>query len=342
MTTRTATRRRRFLAASAALLAAPFARAQPSRALPALGILSPNRTPTPQEWAAHPPAVALAQLGWIDGQTIALEFAYAGGREDRLAELAGDLVRRRVDLIWARGPEAAVAAARATQTIPIVFGSVPFPVELGLVDTLARPGRNATGVAFLTGDGQQTAKCLEYLRELAPDARRLGSIYSAHNLRTLAGEEYRGYVDFDQSVRDLGFELRREDVAGPADYDAVFAELLEWQAQALLALSTPLNWRERARIADFARRNRLPSAHDTRAFVEAGGLVSFGPVLSAIGVQCMRYVDRILRGARPAELAVEQPTKTEMAVNLVTARALGLTVPQSLLLRADHLIGKPS
>jgi putative ABC transport system substrate-binding protein len=329
--------RRRWLAASAALLAAPAIRAQ-ARDLPVLGVLSPIVAPSATEWARHPAALELARLGWVDGKTLAIENAYADGREDRLAELADHLVRRRVDVIWARGPEAAVAAARATRTIPIVFGSVPFPVELGLVDSLPRPGRNATGVAFLTGDATQTAKPLEFLRELAPGVTRLSSLYSPHNLRTLAGQEYKGYVGFDRSVQALGFELGREDVDGPADYDAAFGRILAWRAEALLALSTPLNWRERARIVEFARRNRLPSAHDTHAFVEAGGLVSFGPVLWAIGVQCMRYIDRILRGARPAELAVELPSKTELAINLATARELGLTVPQPLLLRADRLV----
>lgn len=304
-----------------------------------LGVLSPNLTPTPGDWIRHPTALELARLGWVDGQTLHVVHAYAGGREDRLGELARDLVRRRVDVIWARGPEAAVAAARATRTIPIVFGSVAFPVEMGLIDSLARPGRNLTGVAYLTGDGTQTVKPLEYLRLILPGARRIASLWSSHNLRTIAGEDCTHcYERFNQAISAMGFELRIEDIARPADYEPAFARMQSWRPDALLALTSPINWRERSRIIGFARRNRLPSAHDTRVFVEAGGLVSFGPVLTLIGVQTMRYIDRILRGARPAELAVELPLKTELAINLVAARELGLTIPQSLLLRADRVV----
>lgn len=281
----------------------------------------------------------LARLGWIDGQTLRVVHAYADGREDRLDELARDLVGKRVDLIWARGPEAAVVAARATQSIPIVFSAVAFPVEMGLVDSLGHPGRNSTGVAYLAGDGSQVAKPVEYLRQIAPDATRIASLWSAHNLRTLAGEEYKeGYVLSERWVRRWGFEYRMEYVTTPADYEAAFERILAWRAHALWALTTPLNFRERGRIVEFARRNRLPSAHDTRYFVEAGGLVSYGPDLTGIAVQSVRYLDRVLRGAYPSELAVELPSKIELAVNLATARELGLTVPQSLLLRADRVV----
>lgn len=304
-----------------------------------LGILSPFRRPTAKEWAEHPTAVELARLGWVDGQTLNIVPAYAEGREDRIPELARELVAKRVDVIWARGPEAAVAAARATQSIPIVFANVAFPVEMGLVDSLAQPGRNSTGVAYLAGDGSQVAKPVEYVRQIAPGITRIASLWSAHNLRTLSGEEYKqGYVLFEQWMRSWGFEYRMEYVATSADYEAAFTKILDWRAEAIIALTTPLNFRERDRITDFARRARLPSAHDTRYFVESGGLVSYGPDLTAIALQSVRHLDRVLRGARPSELAVELPNKIELAVNLSTARVLGLTVPQSLLLRADKVI----
>lgn len=331
--------RRRWLAASAALLAAPFARPQPTGKRPVIGVLSPLVRPTPEQWAKNPATLALAQLGWIDGQSVTFEFAFADGREERLPELARALVRQGVDLIWARASEAAVAAARETRTIPIVFTNVAFPVEVGLVDSLARPGRNATGVAFLTGDSAQPAKPLEYLRQMVPGITRIGAVWSEHNLRAVSGEEYKGaYALFERSVRDLGFELHTENVAVAEDYDAAFARILEWRAQALLALSTPINFRERHRIAGFAKRNWLPSAHDSRPFAEAGGLIAYGPAPLEIVVQSVRHVDRVLRGARPAELAVELPSRIELSINLVTAAELGLTVPPSLLLRADRLM----
>jgi putative ABC transport system substrate-binding protein len=314
-------------------------RAQPAGKRPRVGILSPLPRPHPEPWARHEPgAVALAQLGWIEGRTVEFEPAFAAGREDRLPELARDLVRKGVDLIWARTAESAIAAARATQTIPIVFANVALPLEVGLVDSLARPGRNATGVAFVT-DAAQPAKPIEFIRQLAPGAGRVGAIWSAHNFETVSGGEYQGnYALFERSIRDLGFAYRSENVAVPADYEAAFAKLLEWRADTLLALSTPINFRERHRIVAFVKRHRLPSAHDSRPFAEAGGLVAYGPLPREIAAQSARHVDRILRGARPAELAVELPRKFELTINLATARELGLTAPPSLLLRADRVI----
>jgi len=331
--------RRRLLAASAALLAAPYARPQPAAKHPVIGVLSPLMRPSPEQWARHPATVALAEFGWIEGKTIEFEFAFAEGQEDRLPELARNLVQRRVDLIWARTSEAAIAAARATKTIPIVFANVTLPLEVGLVHSLARPGRNVTGVAFVTGDTSQPAKPMEFIRQLAPAVKRVGSIWSAHNLEMVSGGEYKGgYPLFEKSIRDLGFELRTENVAVPADCDAAFAKLLEWRADALLVLSTPINFRERHRILGFANQHRLPTAHDSRPFAEAGGLVAYGPLPREIAAQSARHVDLVLRGARPAELAVELPNRLELTLNLVTAATLSLTIPQSLLLRADRLV----
>ena len=334
--------RRRFLAASGALLVARHVRAQPAKR-PRIGVLSPFPRPSPEQWARHEATLALAELGWVEGKTIDFELAFAEGREDRLPELAKGLVRRGVDLIWARTSEAAVAAARATQTIPIVFTNVTLPVETGLVDSLSRPGRNATGVAFLAGDTSQPVKAIEFLRQLAPKVRRLGSLWSEHNFEKVSGGEYKGgYRLFEKSIRELGFELRVENVAVAADYDGAFARLVAWRAEALLALSTPINFREMKRIIGFARQHRLPSAHDSRAFAEAGGLLAYGPLPREIAAQSARHVDLVLRGAKPAELAVEMPHRIELTINLTTASELGIVVPQPLLLRADRLVGKPS
>lgn len=210
---------------------------------------------------------------------------------------------------------------------------------MGLAGSLARPGGNATGVAYVAGEGEEFLKPAEYLRQIAPRATRIVSLWSMHNLRTVSGDEYAGaYPAFESGMRALGFDYRFEDIKGPDGYDAAFASILASRAQAIIALSTPLNFRERKRIVDFANRNRLASAFDTKPFVEAGGLVSYGPDLPALALQSVRYIDRILRGARSADLAIELPGKYELAVNARTARALGLTIPRAVMVRADRVI----
>lgn len=331
--------RRAVLLAAGAALASPIALGQKPARSPVLGILSPFYRPTPEQWARLPTTPAFAQLGWVAGKTLGVEFGFGQGREDLLPELARELVRKRVDVIWARGPEAAVVAAQTTKTIPIVFTAVAWPVEMGLADSLARPGRNSTGVAYIAGDGEQTLKPAEYLRQIAPEATRIVSLWSMHNLRTVSGEEYGGaYPAFESGMRALGFDYRFEDIKSAEGYEAAFANILASRAQAIIALTTALNFRERKRIVDFANRHRLASTFDTSPFVEAGGLVSYGPDLPALAVQSVRYIDRILRGAQAGSLAIELPGKYELAVNVRTAKALGLAVPQAVMVRADRVI----
>ena len=241
--------RRAALLAACAALASPFAWGQKPARSPVLGILSPFYRPTPEQWARLPTTPAFAQLGWVAGKTFGVEFAFGQGREDLLSELARELVRKRVDVIWARGPEAAVVAAQTTKTIPIVFTAVAWPVEMGLADSLARPGRNSTGVAYIAGDGEQTLKPAEYLRQIAPEATRIVSLWSMHNLRTVSGEEYGGaYPAFESGMRALGFDYRFEDIKSAEGYEAAFANILASRAQAIIALTTALNFRERKRI----------------------------------------------------------------------------------------------
>lgn len=325
-------RRRHFLAASAALAAATWARAQ--QRLLKIGFLVPNPKPRPGE--PNPLGERIRKLGWIPGETATFEIASADGREDRLPGLAAELIAKEVDVIWAAGPEAAVAAARATTTIPIVFYGVGYPVEHGLVDSLARPGRNVTGLASGT---QAWPKGLEALQELAPKRTRVAHIAVETVMTTVAGGTVR-VVDesIESASRRLGMEHRRWGIWKREDLDEVFAGIRQAGSDLLYCSFTALTFRERHRIAEFAARQGLPSAFGAAPFVDAGGLVSYGPNRMDMQVHSLEYVDRILRGAKPAELAVELPRKFDLTVNLKTAKALGLTVPPSLLLRADRVI----
>ena len=329
--------RRRFLAGAGAVVAAAVAYGQASRLPAALGILSHN--PTPASPRSIPLLQRLAALGWSEGQNLVVERAYANRKVDQLPRLAKELVAKGVNVIWAGAPLAAVAAARATSSIPIVFANVTFPVELGLVDSLARPGRNATGVGFLAGGMEQAAKPLEFLREIAPDAVRLAHFWTPAVHRDVRGEELKvSFAPFENAVAALGFEMQLHEVFKAADFDRAFAAALEQRTQAVLALATPLNWTERKRIVEFANRSALPSAFDARAYAEIGGLLAYGPDVRENVLESAIFVDRILRGAQPAELPVRLPSRHELAVNLKTARALDLTIPSSILARADRVI----
>jgi len=330
-------KRREFLLGAGAVFATTLAHSQASGRPAVIGILSHNPAP------ANPRSIPLLQrlkaLGWSEDGNLVVERAYANRDVELLPRLANQLVAKRVDVIWAGAPAAAVAAARATRTIPIVFANVTFPVELGLVDTLARPGGNATGVGFLAGGMEQAAKPLEFLRLIAPDAVRLAHFWTPAVMRNIKGEEVKiSFAPFDEAVAALGFELQLHEIFKAADFDRAFAAALEQRAQAVLALATPLNWTERKRIVEFAARSALPSAFDSRGYAEIGGLLSYGPDIRENVLESALFVDRILRGARPAELPVRLPSRHELAVNLKVAKALGLTVPPSILARADRVI----
>ena len=326
-------RRRHFLILSGAMLASRVASARaPARKL---GILSAS--PPPSAEAPRPLVAKLKQLGWIEGQNLSIVSAYADLKAERLAALAEDLVRQRVDVIVAYQPAPAVAAARATSTIPIVFGFVGWPVELGLIESFAKPGRNATGLSAYTGI-EVSNKRHEFLRAIAPAAKRLFWIgLPSTSLQSVQGTT----VDFGgDEVGKLGFEVRSRNVDKVEDLEAVFSEILAFRAQALSVAGSPVLFRARQRIADFALKNRLPSASYMRAFAEAGGLLSYATAgePTATLERVAEYVDRILRGARPADLPVDRPSRYELVINLKTAKALGLTIPPSLLQRADQVI----
>lgn len=313
-----------------------LAKSQTSPSMPTLGFLSLGAAPTTGELDRTPISAGLKGLGWVEGKNIRIERAYADKKYERLAVLAEELVRKKVDLIYAQGPDPALAAARATKTIPIVFFGPTFPVEMGLVDSYARPGRNATGVAWSAGV-EVYVKLLEFVKELVPAAARV-----AYLRPTPPGRDTGYWTEAARTLvsaaKKLGFELRVFNVARPEDFDPAFKAIRAWRALALYSHGTPLTFPELQRIADFTNASRMPSFFDSRSFAEAGGLFSYGPEISQLFVQSVGHIDRILRGANPATLPVEMPTRYELFVNRKTAKAIGLKIPQSLLVRADRVI----
>ncbi len=307
-----------------------------------LGILSFTRAPSPEAIAKSPLRQRLRELGWIDGKTISIEGAYSEGNPDRLPELAAMLVAKKVDVIWVSSPATAVAAARATATIPIVFWYTPLPLELGLIDSYARPGRNATGTAWTASGAAETySKLFQLLREIAPNARRSALLFTPNWLRTVKGDmlDLKPTLDsLDAALLAMRFEFRRFEVQKAADFEQAFAAIVQWGADSLFVPAGDLMRNEGKRTVDFARRHRLPDAHSFVELVQGGGLLSysFNPLPTLL--RSAEYVDRILRGAKPADLPVELPSHYELAVNLATAKMLGLKVPQSILLRADKVI----
>ena len=324
-------RRREFVALLGGAVAAwPLvARAQQPGKLPTIGFLG-GGTPTGQRTWVAAFVQRLRELGWIEGRTVTIEYRWGEGRAERFTEIAAELVRRNVDVILAGGTEAAVAAKHATSVIPIVFPSAGDPIGSGLVASLARPGGNVTGLSNLGSD--LAAKRLGLLREVLPGFRRLA---------VMANAAYSGGVtemlEIDAAAHTLGLEIvafpiRRVEEIAPS-FDA-----LKGRAEALYVVGDPLANTHRLRINTFALAARLPTMHSQREYVEAGGLMSYGANFPDLNRRAADYVDKILRGAKPADIPVEQPTKFDLVVNLITAQALGLEVPSSLLGRADEVI----
>ena len=318
------------LALAVAFFAEPVcATAQPARKMHRVGMLIPG-APTPSDRASvsfQVPA-ALGELGYVEGQNLIIERRYAGGSHDRLSGLARELVQLPVDVIVAVSNEAIQAAQQATKTIPIVMlgGSV---VERGFVASLAQPGGNVTGVAI--SETTLAAKRLELLKEAVPNATRIAVL-------ARRGEDSLTQVrEAKEAAASLGVTLVIVEVGG-ADYGTAFARIVSERAQALFVLSSPLLHRDRTRIIEFARKQRLPAIYQWREHAQEGGLMAYGTSLVRLSQRMAVYVDRILKGASPAALAVEQPTVYELVINLKTAKSLGLSIPPPLLARADELI----
>jgi putative ABC transport system substrate-binding protein len=312
------------------IFAAPLAaHAQPTGKVHRLGVLSGVS-------AGRPPLEAfrqgLRELGWVEGQNIVIEYRFAEGQVDRLPALAAELVRLKVDVI-AAGPTApAVAAKRATGTIPIVMLGAATPVELGLVASLARPGGNVTGMSWSV-DLEIIGKGLEVLKETVPKLRLVAILSNPTNPAQASAIE-----NLKLAARSLGLRLQLLEARAPTEFDGAFRAMAKQRANALLVVADAVFVLHRARLADLEARYRLPSMHTLRPNVEAGSLMSYGPNIVAVWRRAAVVVDKILKGAKPADLPVEQPTTYELVINLRTARALGLTIPPALLQRADQVI----
>ena len=305
-----------------------------------VGVLQPGPDPEPGVPAAGRSSAPVWQsLGWVDGETLSVERRYADWRVERMPELIDELLKNDPEVLIAFGPDAAVAAARATHTVPIVFAFALLPIEAGLVESYARPGRNATGTA-LTGGVKVGTKVMEFLRAAAPSARRLAFLSGDVTGFTVTGEPMAVASDYTTAAKAQGFEYQVHRAQRIEDVDRALAEAAAGNAQAM-ATSGLISIAARERIAEFALRSRWPSATQNPELLAAGLLIYYGPTLAEwarMSVHTIEMADRILRGARPADIPVELPTRYELALNLKTARALGLTLPQSLLLRAERVI----
>jgi putative ABC transport system substrate-binding protein len=272
----------------------------------------------------------LRELGWIEGHNVAIEYRWAEGRNERYAEIAAEFARLKVDVIVTVTTPAALAAKQATAVIPIVFAAVADPVGTGLVASLARPGANVTGLSNQVSE--TSGKKLEFLREVVPGLRRLAIMANVNNPAVVLEKG-----EVQAAALTLGLEIATSDILRVEDIASTF-DALKGRADALYVCADPLMNTHRVRINTLALGVRLPTMHGFREYVEAGGLMSYGANIPNLFRRAGDYVDKILRGAKPADLPVEQPTKFDLVVNLTTAKALGLEVPPTLLARADEVI----
>jgi putative tryptophan/tyrosine transport system substrate-binding protein len=303
------------------------------KAMPVIGVLS---TGSPDPSSSSAPFMdafrkGLSEAGYVEGQNVAIEYRWAEGHYDRLPALAAELVGRKVDLIMASSPPSALAAKNATSTIPIVFRGGAESVDLGLVASLARPGGNLTGVSLLVD--QLAPKRLELLSELVPHAGLIALLVNPNN-----PSADRIIKDAQEATRAKGGRLTILKAGNASEIDAAFATLVPLHAGALVVSADPFLSSRREQLVALASRHAIPSIYAWREFADAGGLISYGPSLSAAYHLVGIYAGKILKGAKPADLPVQQPTQFELVINLKTAKALGLTVPPSLLARADEVL----
>jgi len=275
---------------------------------------------------------ALRDLGWVEGQNLVVEFRWADGKVERLPDLAAELVRLKVDVIVAPAGSAVLAAKNATSTIPIVMIFPNDPVASGLVASLARPGGNVTGTTFTSGP-EIFGKQLQLLREAVPRASRVAAVGNPSD-----PEWASQVIEVEAAARAMGLRLQRVEVRGPEEFDGAFAAMARERAEALLVAGGSTFLVNRVKLAELALKARLPTVFSFRESVQSGGLMAYAVNMADFVGHAAVYVDKILKGAKPADLPVERPTKFELVINLKTAKALGLTLPPALLQRADELI----
>jgi putative tryptophan/tyrosine transport system substrate-binding protein len=278
----------------------------------------------------------LRALGWIEGQNYVLELRFAEGQADRFPAFAAELVKLKVDVIVTAGPPPTRAAKDATTTIPIVMATHGDPVGRGVVASLARPGGNITGLSSMTEDLE--TKRLELLKASVPQAVRVAYLSEA---RVTNVDAWLVRSGVGAAARTLGVRLQYAWARDASDLDAAFSAMSHDHADAVVVVNQPLQYAHRARIAELAAKHRLPAMYESRDYPDVGGLISYGVYFPDLFRRAAGYVDKVLKGANPADLPIEQPTKFDLVVNLKTAKALGLTIPQSVLLRADEVIACP-
>jgi putative tryptophan/tyrosine transport system substrate-binding protein len=332
--TRSPMRRREFitLLGSTAVGFPLAARAQQVGKIPRIGYLSPGSA-SPGPLAYHDEFQrGLRELGYVEGRNIVIEYRFADGKFDRLAALAAELVQLNVDVIVSVVTQASLAAKNATRTIPIVIVSVGDPVGAGLVASLARPGANVTGNSGMTTE--VVGKSLGLFKQTVPKVSPMAVLWNPDNV------VYQGQIlrETEVAARSLGIQLEMFEARGPDEFDRTFAEIASAGAASLLVLADPLFSAHTERIADFADKSRLPAMYGLREHAEAGGLMAYGPNYADLYRRAASYVDKILKGTKPADLPVEQPTKFEFVINLKTAKTLGLTIPPGVLAIADEVI----
>lgn len=319
------------LVVAASILAIVLAAgAQPAGEVRRIGYLSSSSATAAQ----NPVEVfrkALRGLGWVEGQNIVIDYRFAEGRFERLPDLAGELVRLKVDVIVAGPTPVAVAAKNATSAIPIIMWAVGDPVGLGLVASLARPDGNITGVSFTVD--MEVGKALELLMEVVPTVRRVAVLSNPNN-----PGHARAMTNVRTAARSRGLQLQLLEARGPDEFDGAMRAVAKERAGALLVVTDSVFLLHRARLVELAAKSRLPSVYQLREYVEAGGLMSYGPSGPDLFRRAAGFVDRVLKGAKPADLPVEQPTKFDFFINLRTAKALRVTIPPSLLVQADQVL----
>jgi putative tryptophan/tyrosine transport system substrate-binding protein len=314
------------------LLAAPLAaEAQQADKMARIGWLAVNLAAFPHVREAF--LQGLRDLGHVEGRNVVIEYRSAEGKSERLPALAAELVALKVDVIVAPSTPEALAAKQATRTLPIVFAVAADPVASGLVTGLAQPGGNVTGLSILAPE--LIGKRLEQLTQAVPGVSRVAVLWQPGALGKRTEQDM--LKGAEATAGALGVRLQSVEVRSPADFDRAFSDMTRARAGALIVLPSPI-FSERRHLVDLAAKNRLPAVYTWREYVDAGGLMSYGPDLADMLRRAATYVDKILKGAKPADLPIEQPTKFELVINLKTAKALGLTIPQSLLQRADQVI----
>ena len=326
--------RRQFLIAAGALLAAPLAaEAQQTAKIARLGWLGDRPAAGPRLEGFFK---GLRDLDYVEGRNLMIEYRYAEGKPERYPALAAELVALKVDVIVSANTLGTLAAKQATKTIPIVFATAGDPVASGLVTSLARPGGNVTGSSTLSPE--LVGKRLEQLKQVVPGVTRVAILWQPGAVPELTEKDVLKAADV--AARALGVRPQFVEARGPADFDRAFSDMTGARAGALTVMGTPMFFTERRRLVDLAAKNRLPAAYGSRDYVDAGGLMAYGPNVADSLRRAASYVDKILKGAKPGDLPVEQPTKFELVINLKTAKTLGLTIPPSLLQRADEVIDK--